>query len=418
MGVYARYVRTRRRFDYILMACLLVLGLMSKPMMVTFPAVLLCLDIWPLERIRLEKWRTLIWEKIPLFLISAAFGLITLIPQKREAMLTLVQCPWTGRIANALLSYVEYIGGSFWPAGLVVIYPYDIVSLLSWKILGAWVVLLGVSAVVLIKARSAPYLLAGWLWYGVTLLPVIGLVQVGWQSMADRYTYVPLIGLFIMGVWMVHALAARWGISKRICGMAAGLVVAGLAAAAWTQTGYWQNSIVLFGRASDVTSKNWVAHYVLGSAYLKEGLLEEAKDHFQRALQIVPDNEFIHNGAGCVSDLQGDSDEAMRCFRTALALDAGCVAARYNLGLALSYRGEEDEALLHLQEVLRLDPTHDRAHYHAGRILLEKGRWKEALNHFQQALQINPDSPGAYVAIAWIEKNHGAIIQPGGKRNE
>ncbi len=392
-GAYARYARTRRQADYALTAVLFVLGLMSKPMMVTFPLILFCLDLWPLGRIGNEDWRSLIREKIPLVLISTVFCVVTMIAQKQEAMRSLVQCPLTGRIANAMLSYAGYITNMVWPANLAVFYPYSAPPLVSWTSAGACAVLIVISAAVVKRIRPAPYLLAGWVWYGVTLLPVIGIVQVGWQAMADRYAYIPLIGLFIMAVWTGRDLAQRWNISRASCAVAAGLVIAALSIAAWVQAGYWKDSFTLFGRTLKVTQNNWLAHHSFGMALAEKGRIPAAVAHYRRSLDIRPEFEKPYNNLGVIAYQQGHYPQAVEYFSSALKYKPQDPEIHNNLGLALERAGMLKEAMVHYCEAIRQEPDHAGALNNLGYALTRCGRIDEALEFLCRAAAIDPESP-------------------------
>jgi tetratricopeptide (TPR) repeat protein len=265
-----------------------------------------------------------------------------------------------------------------WPASLTVFYPHPwrtTESIPGWEIAGASLGLAALTLISLYRARRRPYLAVGWFWYVGTLIPVIGLVQVGGQAMADRYTYLPLIGVFIMIAWGVPDLLEGWRLRRHLLGIAAGLTLLALAVSAWLQTSHWKNSVTLFGHAVRVSPSNALAHYFLGNAYTGDGRREEAIFHYRQALQINP----------------------------------SYIEARYNLANALDESGETREAIMNYTEVLRLKPAFAGAHNNLGICLAKTGRLEEAISHFREALRIAPENADAIrnLEIALEEKNKG-----------
>ncbi|MFH1673236.1 MAG: hypothetical protein ABIF87_07410 [Pseudomonadota bacterium] len=274
---------------------------MSKPMIVTLPFVLLLMDYWPLGRLRLGQSNKdrgleiqetpvirLIWEKVPLFAFTAISSVVTFYAQQAGgAVADLDKLPLTIRITNALVSYVGYMGKMIWPQRLAVFYPHEGMPLV-WQAILACLLLVGISVFVIREARRLPYLATGWLWYLGTLVPVIGIVQVGAQSMADRYTYVPLIGLFIIVSWGAADLMKRWRYQRHTLSISAGVVLLALAIGTWSQARHWQNSVALFTHALEVTSDNYLAHYNLGKAYGELGRFQEEFKEYQEAIRINP----------------------------------------------------------------------------------------------------------------------------------
>ena len=361
-------------FYYALALLFFALGLMSKPMLVTLPFVLLLLDYWPLKRMKNEECRTrnaapgtsspfilhpssfILLEKLPFLALALAAGLLTLRAQHLGgAIASLEQLPGGSRLANAPAAYWAYLGKAFWPVNLCVFYPY--VPVPVWKAVASALLLLCASVLCLAQARSRPYLLVGWAWFCVMLLPVIGIVQVGWQALADRYTYLPLIGVFLMLAWGAGELALRsasWRLGVSVG--AAALLVACLAATR-AELSYWDNSIALFSHALKVTRGNWLAHNNLGTALAEEGKLEEAASHFRAALQIKP------------------------------AYDD----ARSNLGRFLAVRGKWDEAQVMLEDLVRQNPRHARAHRNLGYVLLAQGKAADGIAQYALARHLQPD---------------------------
>ena len=278
---YLHYTRAPSIGRYLTVALVVALGLMSKPMLVTLPFVLLLLDYWPLGRFEAHRSNTgrqalqLILEKIPLIALSAVSSIVTFLAQ-RGAIGWTEQLPVSARISNALVAYVVYIRQMFWPAGLAVFYPHPENRLPVWEISLALIVLVGITAAAFVFRKKAPYFVTGWLWYLGMLVPVIGLVQVGWQGHADRYTYLPQIGLYIAVTWAVTDLTRSWRFQRMALGAAALVVVGALSWRAWLQTSYWRDSETLFTHALAVTSNNDVALNNLGIIFLDKGQLDDA----------------------------------------------------------------------------------------------------------------------------------------------
>ena len=368
-----------------------VLGLMSKPMIVTLPFVLVLLDFWPLKRgLRLrEKW--------PLFAISAAGAAATFFVQHASGA---VKPTGAAALGNALVSYVTYIVKTFWPTGLAVFYPYP-TELPLWQVLLAGAALAAVSAAVVRLYRPHPYLAVGWFWFLGTLVPVIGLVQVGAQARADRYMYVPMVGLAIMLAWGAAALfPARPRILLPI-GVAACVVMAG---AAWSQTGYWESSGTLFSHALDVTTGNFIAEHNLG-AYLMDqpAGLAPAITHLEEAVRLRPDSAPAHSDLGsALARTPGRLPDAIRELRTAARLLPDSAIPHNNLGNALADAGQLPEAIAEYQTALRIQPDYAAArdslvrisaamHAQSGLALAKSGKSKEAVREFEEALRLQPD---------------------------
>jgi tetratricopeptide (TPR) repeat protein len=418
MLAYARYVERPTRVRYVSTLVAFALGLMAKPMLVTLPFVLLLLDTWPLDRMAYggrgddQPKRTrkrsrpseqrfplsrLVWEKTPFFALAAISSVVTFSFQQRAgAMADMEIFPLSSRIANALVSYLRYIGEMIWPSDLAVLYPHPGTSLPLWWGAGAGLVLLGLSILVVRVIRRRPYLAVGWLWYVGTLVPVIGLVQVGVQAHADRYTYVPLIGLFIMVAWGVPDLVGRWTHARTALAVLAAAALAALTACTWIQLGYWKDSISLFTHTLQVTAKNYVAHNNLGNALADRGKVEEAISHYAEALRIKPDHAEAYNNWGTVLVEQGRLEEAMDRFLMALRVKPDYAAAHCNLGLALERKGRREEAIAQYREALRLDPTYAQAHNNLALALAERGQEAEAIAHYTEALRLRPDYAEAH----------------------
>ena len=356
---YVRYAERPGLRRYLLVAAIFSLGLMAKPMLVTFPLVLLLFDFWPLRRVQLPR---ILWEKVPLLALSAADSIVTYFVQGSKGAITVV--PYAVRLPNALTSYVVYIAKMFWPSHLAWFYMYpDAVPL--WQPAAALVVLLGVTAFAILTARTRPYLITGWFWYLGTLVPVIGLVQVGAQSRADRYMYIPMVGLLAMLAWGGADVIRKWPQAKTAVVVAAALACAGCMPVTWQQASYWQNSIALYQHAADVTEDNlWARYnlagqyYFLGSQLANSGHGSEAIAQFEEALRVRPNYAEVHNNlAILLAKMPGRTDDAISHFQAALSLNPKLVEAHRNLGILLaSIPGRESEALAQLEAAQKLQP--------------------------------------------------------------
>ncbi len=399
LWAYVRYAERPETARYLAVLAAFCLGLMSKPMIVTLPAQLLLLDAWPLGRNRTRNWKQLLREKTPFFALSAAAAIATYVVQRSGgAVRTFSAIPIGLRIENALVSYIVYISKLFWPAGLAVFYPYPSDSQ-AWQAFAAAIALAGISAAVLHWFARFPYLAVGWFWYLVTLLPVIGIVQVGGQARADRYMHVPMIGLTIMLAWGAKDLLAIRPRLKPVMIAAGTLVCIACAVLTWFETQYWRDSESLFQHAVDVTERNDVAQHNLGNALLEvPGRLPDAVAHLQAALQINPESAGAHTDLGnALSKMPGRLPDAIAEYRTALRIDGDLPIPHSNLGSALlEVPGGVPEAIAECEKAVRLDPDFADAHDHLGSALAKAGRLPEAVAQFETALSLAPDSAGIH----------------------
>jgi tetratricopeptide (TPR) repeat protein len=426
---YHAYVLRPSRWRYGAVAGLLALGLMAKPMLVTMPCVLLVLDWWPLGRyegmakggVSRRRFGELVLEKIPLFALVVISCVLTYIAQNQMgSVISRERLPIDSRLANAAVAYAAYLWKMVWPAGLAVYYPHPGRTPMA-EVIGA-VVVLSVISLVAVRLRKWSYLPVGWLWYLGTLVPVIGLVQVGSQAMADRYTYVPLIGIFVALVWGVADAAesamARLGQPawKRVALTVPSVaILAACGAMTIRQERYWQDTGTLFRHAIEVTRDNYFAHNVLGTSLVSQGRVAEGIEHFQETLRIMPDHSEARNNLGSALFSQGRYAEAGEQYRAALQIYPGYVDAHYNLGLALVRLGRDDEAAEQYLETLRLKPDHAEAHNNLGGGLFRHGMVTEAMAHFREALRLKPDLADAHynlgVALAREGQDEDAIEQ-------
>lgn len=418
---YTRYVERSEFGRYLPVLLFFILGLMSKPMLVTLPFILLLLDYWPLHRFQLGSsgdknytiknpfWYGLVLEKIPLFLLSAASSIGTYLVQKSSgAVNSLAAIPFHDRIANAMVSYVSYIGKMIWPHNLAVLYPYR-ESILLWKVAGAGLLLIVVSVIAFRMKRTKPYLAVGWLWYIGTLVPVIGIVQVGVQAMADRYTYVPLIGIFIIIAWGVPDILVRLRHKRIILAISTAFVLSAFMVCTFFQVKNWENSITLFEHALNVTVENSVAHINLGEALSGQGKIDAAVKHYYEALRIKPNLAAPHLNLGVALKESGNLNEAMDHFSKVLGLKSDCAEAHYELGDTLNRKGDFAGAIEHYQEAVRIKPDYAKVYNNLGVILARQNKDKEAIVHFYKALRIDSAYTGAYYNLGKIFANQGKI---------
>jgi Flp pilus assembly protein TadD len=420
LGAYARYARSRSLGRYLTMSILFACGLMSKPMLVTTPAVLLMLDYWPLargqrsevrgQRFKAEIWLKLVVEKLPLFALSAASSIVAFALQVQSPS-SVGQLPFFWRLQNALVTYLTYIWQMFWPANLAVFYPHPDNHLALWQVALAAAFLIATSWVVFALRRTRPYLLVGWLWYLIMLLPVIGIVEVGLQGHADRYTYLPQVGLYIALTWFVADISASLRHRKEILPTAGSAVVIILSLCAWKQTTYWRNSETLWTHTLAVTTDNDVALTNFGTFLMERGQLDEALSYFQRALAVRSRSEhhhynfslaLIHDSVGNVLARKGRLDDAIVHLRQAIELRPDYPDAHYNLGTALFQKGDLDGAIAQWRTTLSIHPYDAGAHTSLGNALVQKGFLAEAADHYEKALQSEPDSILPLNNLAWV----------------
>ncbi len=389
---YARYAGLRTIGSYLLTLAAFILGLMAKPMLVSLPLVMLLLDYWPLGRVeawRRDWWRLLL-EKMPFLLLAALSCLVTFFAQQSgESVTSLENSPLVGRIANALASYAIYLGKMLWPAKLAVFYPYDY-DLPLWPSILAALLLIAVSILAFRQHRKRPYLLVGWLWYLITLLPVIGIVQVGLQAMADRYTYIPLTGIFIMAVWGLAEFAEKHAGCRRLLAPATALILAACMWTTWHQVPYWRDTTTLFTHALKVTRDNFMALCVLGRQQEREGRLEEALESFNRAVEIAPWYEYAQVHQGIILMNQGRLDAAIYKYNEAILQNFTSVTGHINLGIVMALQNRLEEAAYNFRVALDFSPNSEVAHYNMAMTLSKMGKYDEAVQHYLKALDLNP----------------------------
>lgn len=402
---YCRYAKQRSKGGYFLAMLTFAFGLMTKPMLITLPFLLLLFDYWPLGRfgaIKKKKTDTpqksfgfLVLEKLPFFVLAVVSSVITFLVQRSGgAVADTTGYPLGSRTVNALVSYASYIGKMFWPQNLTVFYPFCIGRSSAWQVVLYALLLLGILFFVVRLGRKQKYLPVGWFWFIGTLVPVIGIIQVGDQAWADRYTYIPYIGLFIMIAWGVPELLSKWQYRKITLGISMVVVLTALGICTYRQISCWKNSSVLFTHALEVTSNNYLAHSCLAQDAYLQGNNALAIEHFTKTLQIKPDYPSAVLDLGCVTADQGDLDKAIEYFQKTLLLKTNAsLAARAhnNLGIAFREQGRFDESFAHFVKAVQLMPDYAEAHYGLANALMQQGRLDEAVDHFRAAVRLKPD---------------------------
>jgi tetratricopeptide (TPR) repeat protein len=410
---YAEHPQIKR---YLPVMGFFVMGLMAKPMVVTLPFVLLLLDYWPLKRIQfnllkkdetISAWRPspgfLILEKTPLFIFVLASCFITYFAQKKSgALASSAIHPFYVRVGNAFISYLEYIQKMIWPDNLAVLYPHP-GTISEWHFIAALILLISISYLAIRYLKQLPWLGVGWFWYLGTLVPVIGIVQVGVQALADRYTYIPLTGLFIIFAWGVTQLMAGWRYRTiAISAMCAALFPI-LMITAWTQVSYWQNSRTLFKHTLNVTSNNYVIHNNLGYELTVMGRVDDALKHYKEAIRINPDFEIAYINLGKALLLKGKVNESIRYYQALLKIKPAYAAVHHNLGLVLLREGDIDNAIFHFQEALHINNEYAEVYNSLAAAMLSKGEINKAINFFRQALRIRPGFYEAQKNLSKVE---------------
>jgi protein O-mannosyl-transferase len=370
---YAFYVENAKISRYFLCLLLFALSLMSKQMMVTLPFLLLLLDYWPMGRWQKTMAGKLIGEKIPFLCLTIAASILAFWTQNNNAyVISLNFLPFTTRVANALVSYAAYLGKTFWPVNLAAMYSYDL-YLLLWKALISGIILIIITLVVLYYIRKLPFLFVGWFWFLGTLVPVIGLVQLCMFAMADRYSYLPSIGIGIMLAWGIPFLMKSEDMRKKILFPVGIAVLAILAVLTWKQCGYWKNTIVILNRTLEITHNNYLAHGHFASVLFTEGKTQEAIDQYSKAISIMPGYDVPY----------------------------------YDRGIAYYTLGRKQRAIEDFEEVIRITPNHAAAYYNMGIIYLDLGRYQNAIENYSEAIRINPDDANAYNDRALAYLNQG-----------
>ncbi|MGA1825341.1 MAG: tetratricopeptide repeat protein [bacterium] len=387
LASYIWYSERPGSIRYLIPLILFALGLMAKPMVVTLPFVLILMDYWPLKRF--EFFHS-VYEKIPFFVLTVISCIVTFHAQLAGgAVGSLNVYPWNVRIANALVSYIKYLGKMIWPFRLTILYPYpETVPL--WHVVGASLFLTAIFLFAIRNIKRYPYFAVGWLWFLGTFIPAIGIVQVGMQAMADRYAYVPLIGVFIMIAWGVPDLMSRWHGRQIGCIAIAALLFPTLMAITWEQVGYWANSTILYEHALNSTKNNDIAHYNYGKVLDEQGRLVDAMKHYSEAVRIRPTYTEAHNNLGVALARQGKHMEAVKHYLKVLRIKPDDENVYNNLGIAYAQQDHLEEAIFYFKKALCINPDYADVHRNLGVALINRGSHKEAVLHFQNALRLQP----------------------------
>jgi Tfp pilus assembly protein PilF len=417
-----------------------LLGLLSKPMLVTWPFVMLLLDYWPLGRfspkskVQSPKSRTaegeitlhaprstlhgLILEKLPFFALAAAASVVTFVMSKHGGALSAGETlPLAARSGNALISYCRYLGKLFWPTNLAVFYPHPGHWPLA-KVLLAGGLILGISGLLFAQRRRFPFSMMGWLWYCGTLVPAIGLVQVGGFAMADRYAYIPSLGILILTVWGAYELSRHR--RPAVIGLSAGWAAAVILCMALTrqQLGHWKDSEALFRHALEVTENNCLAHNNLGNALDQKGQTDEAISQFHEAIRLKPDQAEARYNLGMALVRKGHAEEAISQYQEAIRLKPDYVRAHNNLGIELAKQGQIDEAIRQFQETIRLKPDYVDAHNNLGNVFAKRRQLSEAILQFQEAVRLKPDAAFSHNYLGMALAENGQIDEAMGQFQE
>jgi len=417
---YALYAENSKLSKYFLCLILFALALMSKPMLVSLPFVLMLLDYWPLGRCqkalsvsmgsRYQLTFRLLWEKVPFVLFAIVFSVLTLWAQDTGHSVTSVEVlRFPERFGNAIVSYAAYLGKIFWPTNLAVFYPYEF-SLPLWKILISALILTGITVAVLYYIRKLPFLFMGWFWYLGTLMPVIGLVQVGKQSMADRYTYLPSIGIAVMLAWGIPLLFQREEIRKKILFSTAIAVLCMLGFLTWMQCGYWKNSASLFSHTLRVTKDNYLAHNNFGVALSSEGFIEGAIDNYNEAIRIKPDYTEAYYNRGIAYNNLGHYQRAIGDYDKSIRIRPDYAEAYYNRGIAYANLGYHQHAIGDYNKAIRIKPDYTEAYNNRGNAYAKLGYYQRAIEDYNDAIRIKPN-------FAWAYNNYGAVYLLQGNNN-
>jgi len=413
LAAYVGYVKRPSVFRYLISLVLFAIGLMAKPMLVTLPFVLLLFDYWPLDRFAATRtvktaggksrkpapihdgrailYRIII-EKIPFFVLAAVSSVITFIVQKVSgAVININALPLQDRVANAIVSYMRYIGKMVWPQNLAVFYPFDIGNFTYLQITLCAILLLVISIFVIGFGRKQKYLLVGWFWFIGTLIPVIGLVQVGGQALANRYTYISYIGLFIMIAWGLPELLSKWPQRKIALGLSMVIVLTILGICAHQQLSYWNNGTSLFTHAIKVTQDNYFAHYGLGISYKNLGCHQDAIESYKQAIKIRPDYDEAYNDLGISYFILGRYQDAIEAYKQAIRINPDLAKAYNNLGNAYTNLGRYQDAIEAYKPAIRINPDLAEAHYNLGTAYYKLGRYQDAIEPYKQAIKIKPD---------------------------
>lgn len=409
VAAYLRYVSRPRARRYALIMLAFALSLLSKPMLVSLPFLLILLDYWPLRRT--TRLRALILEKLPLLALALASCLVTIWAQHRGgAMTPIANVPLSVRPANAAVSCVTYVVKMLWPSNLAAFYPHPLAALPIWQVIISAVLTAAAFALAILLRKTRPYVTVGWLWYAITLLPVIGLVQVGAQAMADRYTYVPSIGLFIAIAWLAaEALQRRQRIWRAAALILACATITAFTVRTYAEVGYWRDNESLFTRAIDVTQNNLLAHYDLALDLQQRGYLSDAAEHYREVLRIDPTYMSALRGLGFVSQQEGDYGEALRAYGAMLKLRPRSTEATRGIAMALAGQGKLTDSAAFYAAVVKMTPRSAQAHYNLGNAMFRLNRLDAAAGEYRKAIRLSPGYVEAHHNLGVYFEHKGQV---------
>ena len=421
---YFFYAKRPNAIMYLLTIVAFCLGSLAKPMLMTLPFVLLLLDFWPLERLKIPhfkedktKWSLfyhaafrLVLEKIPFLILSVIFIYATFLSLKYSGTIMASDLtPMDLKIKNAIVSYIIYMGKMIWPKDLSVFYPFpDVVPM--WQVIGSVAVLFLITALALIKFRKYPYFIMGWLWFLGTLVPVLGIIQAGlWPSIGERWAYIPYVGLFIIIAWGIPDLLAQVNHKRNIMTGAVATALIVLALRTWFQIGYWKNDFSLFSHCIQLNPDNYVAHVNLAVAYANQGESEVAIHHFQEALRIHANDVVALDGLGRLYNKLGQQDKSIHYYSDEARYNPKNTKANFELGTVYAAKGDLERAFKQFSYVINLDPNHALAYYNLGIISAKKGELNKAIEYLSSALKLNPIDAGTHCTIGIVLMNQGKV---------
>jgi tetratricopeptide (TPR) repeat protein len=399
--LYVYYTEKPAVRRYLLVLFSFVLALMSKPMVVTLPLILILLDYWPLKRFESKKDNLFLWqlkEKLPFFILSAVLVIITLYTPNAPGLPDtpdLKQFPLISRLTNAPVAFVTYLGKTFWPHDLTVFYLFPIQTPI-WQFVGSSLLIISISAAVIVMARRLPYLFAGWLWYAITIAPVIGIIQINQQAMADRYTYLPLIGVSIILAWGIPLLFPNENMRKKILFPSALVFFTIMSVLTWRQCGCWKNAVELYNHILKITSNNYAVHINLGSALFDEGKTEEAIRHYNEAIRIKPNLILSYDKRGVAYAKLGRHQLAFEDFNKAIRLRPDLADTYYNRGTLYYNLDRYQSAIDDLSEAIRLKPDNLLAYFNRGGAYINLGQYQPAIEDLSKVISLDPTSFDAY----------------------
>jgi tetratricopeptide (TPR) repeat protein len=409
MGAYLRYGQKKTTGMYVATLILFGLGLMAKPMLVTVPFILLLMDYWPLNRFDRQRYGAVLVEKIPFFLLTTGSCIVTFFAQLNgDSVLGFGNVAMQHRLGNTVLSYAKYIGKMFWPTDLAIFYPFE-VEQVNWQIMLAGILLIGMTVFVFRFGKRYKYLVFGWFWYLGTLVPVIGLMQVGAQGLANRYTYVPYTGLFIIIAWGAGDLFVRWRFRRAVLSSVSVVIILVLSVVTYTNVFNWRDTKTLFEHAIEVTEKNLAAHHILGDWLLRRGQVDESIVHNLKVAQINSRYFYAYENLGAAYDLKGQTKRAMDYYLKAIEVKPNTFYANINLASRYSEMGDFPRALRHLKTAMSAKPNNaDLIGMLAG-IYAKSGRFEEALKEYQKVLQLNPNDANICFSMGYVQLQMGRI---------